>query len=822
MNGALRHLAGLLAVAAILAVGAGISTAQKPAQKKGKKKQPAKKSTAKSATGKKRTRAKSTGKKRVLKGKRRVPSRSVRRSTVRLATYAITGGFIISQSKQGNFTGTIVVRNGRIAEVGPKVKVPKGMRTIDAKGTIITPGMIDAYGSLWITPKSRRSASSTASLNILDGIDQFSDDWHEVVRHGVTAVYVPPSGSYGGNGALLRVGPGSRTSGLFIKTVAAVNASFQNGSGYSSVNSALSAAKKGAKRRLNPLTKTTNHGRILARMVLSRRAPLYIEAHKSRDILNALKLADTHKAKIILAGLSDPGDSLEKIQQRRIPLVVGPFVEMEGAAPSYRANRKKDWLKSLLKEGPRFAIGTFSKHSRGSKFLRVQAAAAVAQGISSKAVLKALTIDAATIFGIEKDFGSIEKGKYADLISFLGHPLDPAARVYVAFAQGELVYRGSKAPYQSRPRRRRTVSLPTKLPQSYAVRSRQVLTSSGTLRPGTIVVQKGVITASGSQVKIPAGLPVFDVGYGVVTPGLVAAHTSLNLTGDTDGTTGADELHIRATDGFDPSNKQAQALVKGGFVSLGFAPSSRNVVAGSVGVVRAAAVPCILTRKTASKFVLSSSSRNRTRFPASLSGQSLMVSGTLRGNRPYTNVFLPAPVLRQLRKDRAADINAIRTGKRVALFEAKTREEVTVALRLIEQYKLRATIMSAEDLRPFYSALRRLKVSLVIPPLTAEQFDRVSAQFAGLGKVGVPIGFTAGEAKHIRASAAVLVRLGMSRAAAHAALTHGAARAMGMPGWVGRLAKNGKADFVVWTGSPLDISARPVSVVCDGKAVSLK
>src|SRR5262249_38234502 len=112
--------------------------------------------------------------------------------------------------------------------------------------------------------------------------------------------------------------------------------------------------------------------------VLKGEIALRIEAHREDDVRNALHLADELKLRIVLDGLTNPRAAAETIMARRLPLVLGPFLEME-EVPGYRRGRPADWPKALLAPDARWALGTFSTHGRGSRLLRAHAAAAVAR-----------------------------------------------------------------------------------------------------------------------------------------------------------------------------------------------------------------------------------------------------------------------------------------------------------------------------------------------------------------------------------------------------------------------------------------------------------
>src|SRR5206468_1245344 len=127
----------------------------------------------------------------------------------------------------------IQIRDGKIAAVGPKVTVPADAEQLDIRGLVVTPGLIDARSTLWLPADAARESGSDGGLDIRDGIDVYTDDWKEVARQGVTAVYVQPasSGLLGGRGAVLRVGPAQSVAELVIKASAGAQAALGTATG---------------------------------------------------------------------------------------------------------------------------------------------------------------------------------------------------------------------------------------------------------------------------------------------------------------------------------------------------------------------------------------------------------------------------------------------------------------------------------------------------------------------------------------------------------------------------------------------------------------
>ena len=93
----------------------------------------------------------------------------------------------------------------------------------------------------------------------------------------------------------------------------------------------------------------------------------------------------------------------------------------------------------LARAGVRFAIMT-DHPVVPIQYLIVSAALAVKGGLPEEQALRAVTIDAAAILGLDKRLGSLEPGKDADLVVWSGNPLDISSRVEQVFIEGNKVF----------------------------------------------------------------------------------------------------------------------------------------------------------------------------------------------------------------------------------------------------------------------------------------------------------------------------------------------------------------------------------------------
>lgn len=95
--------------------------------------------------------------------------------------------------------GTIVIVGGRIQRVHAGGAASQERATkIDANGMTITPGLIDAWGTLGLVARSSGGNPNEKSSDGFNGYDR--DAITEAWRNGVTAVYLPAVGSPGVNG----------------------------------------------------------------------------------------------------------------------------------------------------------------------------------------------------------------------------------------------------------------------------------------------------------------------------------------------------------------------------------------------------------------------------------------------------------------------------------------------------------------------------------------------------------------------------------------------------------------------------------------------
>jgi imidazolonepropionase-like amidohydrolase len=170
--------------------------------------------------------------------------------------------------------------------------------------------------------------------------------------------------------------------------------------------------------------------------VLDGAQPLFVTAVREREIREAIAFAAKEKVRIILADATEAYKVLPLIKAHNISVVLGPTwsLPLNRDDPYDQPNTTPSML---YQAGIKFSIATFS--AKSTRNLPYQAAAAVPFGLPHDEAYKAVSLNAAEIFGLGKRLGSIDEGKAADLIVTDGDPMEAATHVTLEFIDGKPV-----------------------------------------------------------------------------------------------------------------------------------------------------------------------------------------------------------------------------------------------------------------------------------------------------------------------------------------------------------------------------------------------
>ncbi len=384
---------------------------------------------------------------------------------------AISGGRVVPIVGEEIPGGTVLIENGKIAAVGGNVAVPDGARVIDAAGSWVLPGFIEAHGHLGVSEEAEGWAGQdtnemtepvTAHVRAIDAINPAEMGFRDAISGGVLAVNINPgSGNpVGGQTVALKCwgrtvdqmalrqpsgmksalgenpkrvyGEQKKTPSTRLGTAAVIRGALVDAANYLRRIEAEQAKPEAERKPVDRDLKLEALGRVLRREI-----PWRQHCHRADDIATAIRIADEFGYDLVIDHGTEAHLLAGILAARDIPVIIGPLLTSRSKVEL--RNRSLANPGKLARAGVTIAITT-DHPVVPVNFLVHQAALAVKDGLDRETALRALTINPARIAGIEDRLGSIEPGKDADLVLWSGDPLDVLSRAERVFVDGAEIY----------------------------------------------------------------------------------------------------------------------------------------------------------------------------------------------------------------------------------------------------------------------------------------------------------------------------------------------------------------------------------------------
>jgi imidazolonepropionase-like amidohydrolase len=362
--------------------------------------------------------------------------------------YALTGGTVHTVSGAPVANGTVVIRDGLIEAVGANVAIPADATVIDLAGAHVYPGLIDAQTSLGFTAAparrgpgaatSERPAEPTPDFLAIRNVKLSDDDADARRATGVTTVVTAPThGIFNGQSAVINLGSGSIESRV-IKSPAALQISFNTRPTWTYPDSLMgvmtylrqtfldaqqhAAATAVYARSPSGLERPQeNPGLDALRPVLRRELPIVFIADTELMMRRAMTLAREWNVQYVLSGARQ-GYAMSA-DLKNVPVLVS--VKWP-TAPTDKEDREEQPLRvirdrQLAPTTPavlaknRVAFALVSGAGRTGDFLP-GIRKAIENGLSAEDALRATTIAPARIFGVDRQLGTLERGKIANVV----------------------------------------------------------------------------------------------------------------------------------------------------------------------------------------------------------------------------------------------------------------------------------------------------------------------------------------------------------------------------------------------------------------------
>ncbi len=389
-----------------------------------------------------------------------------------MADVAIVGGRVVPIVGPAIEGGTVLIRSGKISEVGDAVSVPDGVRVVDAAGSWVLPGFIEAHGHVGVSEEAEGWAGQdtnemtepvTAHVRAIDAINPADLGFRDAISGGVLAVNVNPgSGNpIGGQTVALKCwgrtvdqmalrqpsgmkaalgenpkrvyGEQKKTPSTRLGTAAVIRGALVDAANYLQRIDAEQAKPEAERKPVDRDLKLEALGKVLRREI-----PWRQHCHRADDIATAIRIADEFGYDLVIDHGTEAHLLADIIAARGIPVIIGPLFTSRSKVEL--RNRSLANPGRLGRAGVTIAITT-DHPVVPINFLVHQASLAVKDGLDRDTALAALTINPARIVGIDDRLGSIEPGKDADLVLWSGDPLDVLSRAERAFMDGVEIYR---------------------------------------------------------------------------------------------------------------------------------------------------------------------------------------------------------------------------------------------------------------------------------------------------------------------------------------------------------------------------------------------
>ena len=363
--------------------------------------------------------------------------------------YAITGGTVVTVSGGTIPNGTVLVQDGLITAVGSGVTIPAGVERFDASGKFVYPGLIDGGTGLGLQEAGGMAGPVdnfelgpyNPHIEAYIGIDHTSEMMGAQRVGGFTTVVTGLSGRGApipGYDSMIDLWGWSPQEMAVEKRIGLrVNLDEDNAEelkAYLLEGKAFAARVEMAERgELSEFEWDVRMEGLIP--VVTGEVPVIFEASSEDDINAAVDFAEDLDLRYLIRGGRDAWKITDFLVEHDVKLLFSGIHGTPGRDEPYDIHYATPAL--LHEAGVDFAI--YSGGVANVFSLTYEAGMAVAFGLPLEKALRALTLDAARILGVDDRLGSIEEGKVANLLITTGNPVEYTSQVETMFIRGEKV-----------------------------------------------------------------------------------------------------------------------------------------------------------------------------------------------------------------------------------------------------------------------------------------------------------------------------------------------------------------------------------------------
>ncbi len=363
---------------------------------------------------------------------------------------------------KGIVSEAYILFNGRL--IAGISKTAKGQ--LQGRFKVVTPAFIDPHSHIGMERSGEPGAEGEANdrldsiLALTDALDSVQMDdkaFKDAVESGVLySCVVPGSGNIiGGQSAVIRNYAADTTRALIGR------AGLKGAFGYNPMSTRdwkgrrpttrmgaiaiLRGQLSEVRRKMQQLRKAkgkkkeeiifTAEDNVL-RELLTGKVRLRAHVHKIDDIAALLRLVDEFKLKVTVEHAMDvyQPEIFKELKKRNIPVVYGPIDSF-----AYKVELKhEDWRNIRHLMDSRVDFGLMTDHPVTlARQLFLQTRWFVRAGMSKQHAIELVSRQNARILGIDKQLGTLAKGKWASFICWSGDPFDLANYPVAVYGEGD-------------------------------------------------------------------------------------------------------------------------------------------------------------------------------------------------------------------------------------------------------------------------------------------------------------------------------------------------------------------------------------------------
>lgn len=355
---------------------------------------------------------------------------------------------------------------GKIVEVAQSCSAPEGTEVIDAQGKLVTPGCVEAHCHIGLDNEGIGWEGNdyneivdplTPEMRAIDSIYPMDEAFGLALQGGVTTACTGPGSAnvVGGTFAAIKLA-GKRVDKMIVKAPLAMKCAFgenpkrcygQNSNKSPMTRMGVAALLREllfkSRRYLEDKESNKNPAfdmKLEAMIpVMKKEIPLKVHAHRSGDILTAIRIAKEFGLQLTLDHCTDGICIADELAEEGVCAFIGPT--LGGKSKIELQNKSFETPAVLHKAGVPISIITDAPVIP-LQYLPMCAGLAANAGLEMEEAWHAITINPATQTGIGDRVGSLEPGKDGDVVIWDADPLTTiGGDAYMTIIEGKIVYK---------------------------------------------------------------------------------------------------------------------------------------------------------------------------------------------------------------------------------------------------------------------------------------------------------------------------------------------------------------------------------------------